>query len=293
MKNYSQKQKILVTGGTGFIGKHLVNRLKKEGHQVEIFDLKNGDDLRDPEQVDRAIRGKDVVFHLAAVADLNVSRENPHENMDINIDGTISVVDSCWRYKVVLNYASTCCVYGNQKKHPVDENTLPNPSEIYAHSKLAGEHVILGYAKTCGLEYNIMRFATIYGPGMRPALGVYVFFDQALNNKPITVHGNGRQTRTLTYIDDLIDGIMTLFHSKVKNEIINLTTEEEVSAIQMAKMIKKMTNSKSPIVFIPQRPGQTFREAVSAKKSKKLLGWEAKTSFKEGLTNTFKWFQEK
>lgn len=291
-KNF-KKRKILVTGGAGFIGKYLVEHLKKEGHQVEIFDLKNGDDLRDHKQVDKAIKGKDVVFHFAAVADLNISRENPRENMDININGTINVADACWRHKALLSYASTCCVYGNQKKHPVDENTLPNPSEIYAHSKLAGEHVILGYAKTCGLEYNIIRFATIYGQGMRPALGVYVFFSQALNDKPITVHGDGRQTRTLTYIDDLTDGIMALFHSGIKNEIVNLTTEEEVSTIQMAKMIKKMTKSKSPIIFIPQRPGQTFREAVSAKKAKKLLGWRAKTSFKEGLEKTYEWFQEK
>jgi nucleoside-diphosphate-sugar epimerase len=292
MKNYRKKQKILVTGGTGFIGKHLFGRLKKEGHQVEIFDLKRGDDLRDPKQVDKAVKGRDVVFHLAAIADLNVSRKNPRENTDVNITGTVNVANACWRHRAVLNYASTCCVYGNQKKHPVDENTLPNPSEIYAHSKLAGEHIILGYAKTCGLEYNIIRFATIYGPGMRPALGVHVFFDQALDSKPITIHGNGKQTRTLTYIDDLIDGIMVLFHSGVKNEIINLSTEEEVSALQMAKLIKKMTNSKSPIVFISQRPGQTFREAVSAQKAKKLLGWRAKTSFKEGLEKTYRWFKE-
>ena len=292
MKNYRKKQRILVTGGTGFIGKHLFDRLKKEGHQVEIFDLKRGDDLRDPKQVDKAIKGRDVVFHLAAIADLNVSRKNPRENTDINITGTVNVANACWRHRAALNYASTCCVYGNQKKHPVDENTLPNPSEIYAHSKLAGEHIILGYAKTCGLEYNIIRFATIYGPGMRPALGVHVFFDQALDSKPITIHGNGRQTRTLTYIDDLIDGIMVLFHSGVKNEIINLSTEEEVSALQMAKLIKKMTNSKSPIIFISQRPGQTFREAVSAQKAKKLLSWRAKTSFKEGLEKTYRWFKE-
>jgi len=119
MKNYRKKQRILVTGGTGFIGKHLFDRLKKEGHQVEIFDLKRGDDLRDPKQVDKAIKGRDVVFHLAAIADLNVSRKNPRENTDINITGTVNVANACWRHRAALNYASTCCVYGNQKKHPV------------------------------------------------------------------------------------------------------------------------------------------------------------------------------
>ena len=293
MRNQRKKQKILVTGGDGFLGQALINRLKKEGHEVESYDLVQGKDLLNREQLEKAIQEKDAVFHLAAIADLNVSRECPLKNMEINVIGTINVAEACLKAGATLYYASTCCVYGNQKIHPSDEKSLPNPTEIYACSKLAGEHVILGYAKTCGLEYNIIRFATIYGQGMRPALGVYVFFSQALNDKPITVHGDGRQTRTLTYIDDLTDGIMALFHSGIKNEIINVTTEEEISTIQMAKMIKKITNSKSPIIFISQRPGQTFREVVSAKKAKKLLGWQAKTSFKEGLEKTYKWFLKK
>lgn len=288
-----KKQMVLVTGGNGFIGKHLVDCLKKEGHQVEIFDIKNGNDICDFKQVDKAIKNKDVAFHLAAVADINWARKHPYETMKINIGGTANIVEACRKYKVFLYYVSTCCVYGSQKKYPIDENVLLNPTEIYAHSKFAGEHIILGYAKMYNFKYNITRLATTYGPGMRPALGVYIFFNQALNNKPITVHGDGRQTRNLTYIDDIIDGMLAVFHSKVKNEIININSEEEVSALKMAKMIKRMTNNQSPIVFIDQRYGQIFREAISAKKAKKLLGWQAKTSFKEGLEKTYEWFKSK
>jgi len=241
----SKKLKILVTGGSGFIGKALIERLKKEGHEVENFDLSEGKDLRNLKQVERAVKGKDVVFHLAAIADLNVSREKPKENMDINVLGTMNVAEACWRHKTLLFYTSTCCVYGNQPKHPVDEETLPRPTEIYACSKLAGEYVILGYAKTCGLQYNIARIATTYGPGMRPALAVYIFFDRALKNKPIPIHGTGKQTRTLTYIDDIVEGLVAWLKSGVKNEIINITTEEEVSVFANGKDDKR--NNKKQI----------------------------------------------
>lgn len=281
--------KVLITGGEGFIGSHLAEKLKRTGNQIELFDLASGKDLRDRNSVDASVEGKDYVFHLAAVADLNWARENPLETMDINIGGTINIANSCAKYKVPLYHASTCCVYGNQQRHPVNEATLPNPAEIYACSKLAGEEIIRGYGLMYGLKFNLMRFATIYGPGMRPALGVYVFFKQALSGSPITIHGNGKQTRTLTYIDDLISGIVALFESGLFIGSVNLSTEEEISANQMAKMIKKLTNSKSKITHIDQRPGQTYRESVDSSKAKNLFGWEAKTTFREGLIKTFRW----
>lgn len=293
MENHNKKQKVLVTGGDGFLGKNLVKRLKEEGYEVESYDLVRGQDLLNREKLEKAVQGKDAVFHLAAIADLNISREHPLKNMEINVGGTINVAEACWRKGATLYYASTCCVYGNQERHPTDENSLPNPTEIYASSKLAGEYVILGYARTCGLKYNIMRLATFYGPGMRPTLAVYLFFDQAIKGKPITIHGDGTQTRTFTYVDDIVDGILSLFKSGIENEIVNITTEEEISVLEMAKMIKEITNSQSEIIFTPQRPGQIFKEQISAKKAKKLFGWRAKTSFKEGLEKTYKWFLEK
>lgn len=281
--------KILITGGEGFIGSHLAERLERAGNKVEVFDLASGKDLRDRTTVDASIKDKDCVFHLAAVADLNWARENPLETMDINVGGTINIANSCAKYKIPLYYASTCCVYGNQERHPVNESTLPNPAEIYACSKLAGEETITGYGLMYGLKFNLMRFATIYGPGMRSALGVHIFFEQALSDSPITIHGDGKQTRTLTYIDDLISGIVALFESRLFIGPVNLSTEEEVSANQMAEMIKKLTNSKSKIIHIDQRPGQTYRESVDSSKAKDLFGWMAKTTFQEGLIKTFKW----
>jgi nucleoside-diphosphate-sugar epimerase len=283
--------KILVTGGSGFIGKRLMERLKSLGHEVENFDFINGQDIRDYEHVERAVKGKDWVFHLAAVADLNWAREHPIETMDINVTGTTQMAIVCARHNVFLSYVSTCCVYGNQEFHPSNEKTLPNPAEVYACSKLAGEYVVLGYHSLYNLRYNILRFATIYGPEMRPALAVYVFFDQALKGEPFTVHGDGKQTRTLTYVDDLIDGCIASMNEHTNGEIINLSTEEEISVLDTIDLIKEITGSNSEISFIEQRPGQVFKEGIDASKAKKLINWSTKHGFKEGLQETYKWLK--
>ncbi len=282
--------KILITGGNGSIGRRLADKLRAEKHEVVSYDLVDGKDLLDRETLDKEIEGVDVVFHLAAVADLNWARVHPYETLEINVKGTYNVAFSCLQHKKPVYYASTCCVYGNQEYHPDNEKTLPNPSEVYAYTKLAGEEVIKGLAVSYGLEYNIIRFATIYGPDMRPAMGVHVFMGQALRNEPITIHGDGVQTRTLTYVDDLVDGVVAIFNSGVMNETINVSTEESVSALDMANKIKKLTNSKSEITFIEQRPGQTTIEEICAIKALEMCNWQAKTTFDEGLAKTLDWF---
>jgi len=284
--------KILVTGGSGFIGKRLMEKLKDLGHEVENFDFINGQDIRDYEQVERAVKGKDMVFHLAAVADLNFSREHPIENGEINVGGTTQIAVACARHNVFLSYVSTCCVYGNQEVHPSSEKSLPNPAEIYACSKLAGEYVVLGYHHLYNLKYNILRFATVYGPEMRPALAVWIFLDQAMRRVPFTVQGDGKQTRTLTYVDDLIDGCIASMDEKCTNgEIINLSTEEEISVLDVINLAKELTGSKAEITFIEQRPGQVFKEGIDASKAKKLINWSAQHSFKEGMKLTYEWMK--
>ena len=282
--------KILCTGSSGFIASHLIRSLRERGHRVTPFDMLDGKDLRNLDQVRSAVSGVDTVFHLAAIADLNRSRVDPIETMEINVEGTWNVAYACWKAGAKLFYSSTCCAYGNQEHHPVDENTLPNPAEIYACSKLAGEYVIKGFHHTYGLPYNIMRFATIYGEGTRPALGTHIFFGQALRREPITVHGDGQQTRTLTHVDDLVAGIVALYDSERLNEVWNLTTEEEVSALGMARDIRSLVGSLSEIVFVPQRVGQTFRESISAEKMRREIGWEAKVKWKEGLERMKWWY---
>jgi UDP-glucuronate decarboxylase len=284
---------ILITGSSGFIASKLMNRLQQDGNNyVEGFDLSKGQNILNYTKVCDAVKNQDAVLHLAAVADLNWARAYPHKTEEINVDGTWNLAWACHEYGVKLFFASTCCVYGNQFVHPSTELTSPNPSEIYAATKLAGESLIKGIHHTYGLDYNLMRFATIYGSGTRPALATHIFLGQALRGEPITVHGTGEQTRTLTYIDDLVDAIVALLKSGKINDTWNLTTEEEVSAIQMAREIVSITQSRSKITLVPDRIGQTFKESISARKMKEEVGWQAKMPFPEGIQKMYKWFVE-
>jgi nucleoside-diphosphate-sugar epimerase len=286
-------KKILVTGDKGGLGKRLVPRLIQEGYEVEGFDILDGKDIRRKTQVEKAVKKCDIVLHLAAVADLNYAREHPKETMEVNILGLINILEACRKFKKDLIFASTCCCYGNTEQHPEDENTFPKPTEIYAHSKLAGEHLILGYAKHFGIRYNILRLATFIGPEMRPAMAAYIFIERAMKGEPIEIHGDGKQTRTFTYIDDVVDGIIAVLKSGVWNEIINITTEEETSVLKMAEIAMKVTGRQVPIKFIPDRPGQIRREQILAQKALKLCGWKAKTSFEEAMRLSYEWIKEK
>lgn len=287
-----KKKKILITGGKGFIGSGLTKRLTKAGYAVSVFDLPEND-ICNFNQLDRAIKGKDIVYHLAAVADLNWAKDHPQETFNINIVGTDNVARACVKHGALLNFTSTCCVYGNQEVHPSSEKVCPNPTEIYACSKMAGEYIVRGYERLYGLKYNIMRIATTYGPGMRPALAVYIFLDKALKGEKILIHGNGKQTRTLTYIDDEIEGMARVVEAKLGNEVINISTEEELPVLEHARRALRICGrSEKDIVFGQDRPGQIYKEEIDTSKAKKLMEWKAKISFDEGLKRTFKWMAD-
>lgn len=284
--------KILITGAAGFIGRNLVLALMDKKHEITFFDRLLGHDLSDRELLEQNVEKSDLVIHLAAIADLNYAREHPQQTFKTNIEGTWNVAEFCSKYQKRLLYASTCCVYGDQnfKKFPsTTEDSPPSPNEIYAYSKYIGELIIKSFHFTHDLQYVNMRFPTTYGePGMREALGVKVFFRQAMHDQPITVHGNGAQTRTLTDISDLVEAITRLVDKpELNNMAINLSTEQSVSALDMAIAIKNVTRSESKITFIPQRPGQTMKEAINSSKAKELLGWEAKTTFMRGLEKIY------
>lgn len=282
---------ILVTGGDGFLGKHLMMVLKAKGHVVTSYDILSGKDIFDSKQLDKAVKGKDIVFHLAAVADLNHARANPRLAVDLNIIGTANVVEACTKHKVVLNYISTCCVYGNQDVHPISEKNHPRPTELYAHTKLAGEQVILGYAAHFGLKYNILRVATFYGSEMRGALVQAVFLRKALKNEPLLIHGTGKQTRTYTHVADIVDGLVRVVDKGIINQIVNITSEEETSVLDLAKLAISITGSKSKLRFVKDREGQIYKEHHNTAKARKILGWEAKVALADGLKDLHEWIK--
>lgn len=290
------KMKILITGSSGFIASKVKEKLISLGHEVVNFDILNSKNLLSLADVEESVKQVDVVYHLAAEADLTrmTDLNGAYNGVMINVQGTHNVAYACVKYSKWLIYASTVCVYGNQIIHPETEDmSLPAPAELYACSKYAGEWIIKGYAKNFGIPFTILRFATIYGEGMRKALGLHVFFRQALKGEPITVHGDGKQVRTLTYIHDLVEGIIApLANPESKGHIINLSSAVGISALQMALDVKKITNSLSEIKFIGQRNNQTFSEDFDTTKARLILDWKAKTKWEDGLLNTYNWIKQ-
>ena len=290
--------KILITGDKGFIATKLKEALIVKGHDVFGYDIVDRLDLLDRDMLESSIEQADVVYHIAAEADLGkmTKLDGAYNGVMANVQATHNVAYLCAKHNKWLIYASTVCVYGNQEVHPeTEDTTLPNPSELYACSKYAAEWIVKGYSQNFGNPYTILRFATIYGEGMRPALGMHIFITQALKGHPITVHGNGLQDRTLTYIYDLVEGIIAPLehHESAQNQIFNLSSPEPISALKVALDVKKaIPESTSEIVHIEQRDNQTFHEDFSVTKAETHLNWKARTPWEEGLKKTIAWLQK-
>lgn len=283
--------KILITGGKGAIGSLLAEALREKGHEILIYDLPEFDILNE-NQISTQIKKSDMVYHVAAIADLNFARENPKTTLDVNIIGTLNTAIFAAKHKKILQYVSTACVYGNQKIHPVDESICPAPTEIYAYSKLAGEEIIKGLKELLNLKANILRIGTTYGPEMRMALAPNLFLDKAGKGETIEIHGTGRQTRNYVFIEDLIEGMAKVVEKKIINETINLTGIEETSVLDIIKEVKRYY-PKLKTKKVKDRPGQIFKERIKSDKAKKLLDWQPTTSFLKGMKKTRDWILSK
>lgn len=294
--------------GNGMIGSVVIKKLRESGHIVDVVDLPEFD-LTNRQQVFDTIKDYDSVVLMAAISNLNFFEDDPLYGMDVNMGGLTNVVQACSNEHILLYYISTCCVYGNTKDLPSSEEARPEPSEIYAACKLAGEWIVKGYRRSFDLDYVILRIATTYGPGMRAALAPAVFINQINRGEPITVHGDGKQTRTLTYIEDEADGIVAVINSGVKNETFNISTEEERSVNDLINIIKtEMGKPDHPVIYVKNRKGQTFKEQIdagkvreiriwkgryapTAKKAGNVIGWSAKYSLEKGIKETLTWMK--
>lgn len=296
--------KVLVTGGSGFIGEALMERLLSEGHEAVNYDIKPNPDFEtktgsilDETAFKEAAYGSDLVYHLAASSDTTVCRVKPQDAIDLNVGGTRVVADVCAELGVHLFYASTCCVYGDTPEHPSNETSICVPTDIYGLTKLAAEEVIRGYARRRDLSYTILRLGTTYGPGMRKTLAVYTFIEQALREQDLTIHGSGRQTRTMVYIDDLVEAMYRCMKPpyiyQAKNKTINLTGREELSVLEMTDRILRLTlRPRDMYIHVPDRPGQIKKEQIDVSMVRLLLDWESQTCFDRGLEETLKWVMQ-
>ena len=296
--------KCLVTGGAGFIGSHLVEKLLKNGHSVSVIDnfstgrKSNLDHLKGRIKLYKkniAVKGDwekifkniDVVFHLAALADIVPSIQEPKKYFEANVVGTYNVLACCRKYKIkkIIYSASSSC-YGIPKKYPTDENAKIDPQYPYALTKRMGEELVMHWSKLYRLNAISLRFFNVYGTRSRTS-GTYgamfgVFLAQKLAKRPFTIVGNGKQTRDFTYVSDVVDAIYRAWKSNIKDQIFNVGSGKTIS---VNKIVQILGGKKT---YIPKRPGEPDCTFADMKKIKKILKWKPKVNINEGIKKILK-----
>lgn len=313
----------LITGGAGFIGSSLSERLIKEGNRVVTIDnfcdfynptikennvkelIKNPNfklyrnDIRDRESVKRIFEENniDIVMHLAAMAGVRPSIENPVLYQEVNCMGTQNILEEMKTYNVKnLVMASSSSVYGNCKEVPFKENMIVDFAiSPYAATKKANEVMTHVYHKLFDMNVIMLRFFTVYGPKQRPDLAINKFTRLMLEDKEIPMFGDGTTSRDYTYIDDIIDGIIRSCNYVENNndvyEILNLGNSSPVSLKEMINTIGQAIGVNPKIKQLPMQLGDVDRTFADISKAKKLIGYNPKTSFKEGIENFVEWYK--
>ncbi|OGY37297.1 MAG: NAD-dependent dehydratase [Candidatus Andersenbacteria bacterium RIFCSPHIGHO2_12_FULL_45_11b] len=295
--------KVLVTGGAGFIGSHLVDRLIADGHEVIALDnLAVGRreniahheqnprfsfieaDIRQREYIGQYFAGIDYVFHLAALADIVPSIVNPVGYYTTNVLGTMNVLE-CARAAQVKRFvyvASSSC-YGIPEIYPTPETAAINPEYPYALTKYLGEETVLHWGKVYKMPVVSVRFFNIFGPRARTS-GTYgavfgVFLAQKIHNQPFTVVGDGTQTRDFTYVTDAVDALVTCANSGISQEIFNVGSGGTHSVNRLVELLG------GDVIHIPKRPGEPDATFADITKIRTMLGWYPRVSFEEGVRN--------
>ncbi len=301
-------QKAIVTGGSGFIGSHVVDALKDAGFEVTVVDYRvtphrqdvnfENVDLMDLSSVLSATRGAQHIFHLAAVSNVNYAYKYPVYTTALNVVGTANVLEAARINDVSRVYlASTVWVYnGCPNNGTVNESTpfyLDGAGHIYTSTKMACEMICHNYAKLYNVPFTVLRLGIPYGPRMREELLIPIFLKKALNGQPLTIAGKGDQYRNFVYVRDMADAHVLAMSEKAANQTYNLEGLRKVTVLEVAQGIKDILGDRVKIEFVPERPGDFGGREVSAEKAKIELGWEATVPFEEGLRRTVEWFLQK
>lgn len=292
--------KAVVTGGAGFIGSHMVDLLIKENFEVTVIDnLANGriENINTNSKVkfihadisdyninfDEYFEDVDYVFHFAAMADIVPSINNPLLYHKSNVDGTINILEASKKSKNLKKfvYAASSSCYGIPEVYPTPETSPIKPEYPYAHTKRVGEEYVLHWGQIYKIPVVSMRFFNVYGPRHRTS-GTYgavfgVFLAQLLNNKPLTIVGDGEQTRDFTFVTDVVDACYTAAKSSISNEIFNVGSDNTYSINYLVELLG------GEKVYIPKRPGEPDCTFADITKIKKLLNWYPKVSFEDGV----------
>jgi nucleoside-diphosphate-sugar epimerase len=313
---------VLVTGGAGFLGSHLVDRLVRDGNDVIVVDnLSTGRianigpalatasatlvyaDVASPAtELLAAIEGAeadqiDAIFHLASPASPEAYDANPWETLAVNALGTMSLVELALERNALMLFASTSEVYGDPGVHPQPESYFGNvnpvgPRACYDEGKRFGEAAMSVAIRRRGLNGRIVRLFNCYGPRMDIGDGrlVPALLAAATAGEPLPVHGTGLQTRSMTYVDDVIDGLMTVASSSASDGPVNLGSEEEHTVLEIAQEVASAVGTTYDIAHLPARPEDPYRRRPDITQARR-LGWSPSTPLREGLRRTYAWYR--
>jgi UDP-glucose 4-epimerase len=320
--------RVLITGGAGYIGSHLADRVLADGHEVVVLDnlslgkmanidhnLQNKQfrfvegDVLNVDLVDRLVEQSEVVYHLAAVVGVKHVLDDPLQTMMTNVWGTENVLRAACKGPRRMVLASSSEVFGKAAMLPLreDGDRLLGPTSVsrwcYSVGKALDEHLALAYHRQRGLSVTVLRYFNSYGPRLDPqGYGSVVakFINQALDGRPITVHGDGKQTRCFTYIDDTVEGTRLAAEIGVaEGEVLNVGRSEETAVGELAGVIRDLAQSSSEIVSVPYESeyGELFedtpRRAPATDKAERILGFVARVPLEEGLQRTIDWFRNR
>ena len=294
--------RVLVTGGAGFIGSHLVEKLIESGYEVVVIDnLFRGkienlesvidkivfvkENIIDAEKIKPYIKNSEFVFHLAALSRVIPSIENPRLCLEYNVKGTEIVARLCSKYNTKLVFSSSREVYGNANYLPVDEQHPLNPENPYGASKVAAEKIIEAYGKCYGLNYVILRLANVYGKRDFDRV-IPIFIEKALKGEDLIVYA-GKQMLDFIYIDDVIEAFEKCM-SLNKNCVMNIGSGKGTKILDLAKLIVEMLNKNCKIKIEKGRKGEVEKFVANIEKAEKVLKWKPKTELKEGIRKMIK-----
>ena len=295
--------RVAVTGGSGFIGSHVVDALLARDVDVRLVDRHesryhpNGrtstvlTNLREADAVRAAVDGCDAVVHLAAAADVGQVVADPRASEDVNTRGTLNVLEAARDAGVgrVL-YASTIWVYGEQADGVVDEDSFVGiPRHFYTATKLAGEMYVRSLSELYGFEHTILRFGIPYGPRAREAAVLPTFVRRAHAGQPITIAGGGVQSRRFVYVEDLADGVARALAPVAANRTYNLVSEQDVTVLELAEVVRELV-APVELIHVDGRAADFQGAIVSGERAARELGWRARTPFREGARRYVEWF---
>lgn len=302
MKSY------LVTGGCGFIGVNLLERLIASGSRVRVLDnlslgkrediarfsvdFQQGD-IRDGAAVAKACQGIDVVVHLAAHTRVIESVSDPQLNFEINAIGTMNVLEACRKAGVKkFIFASTGGAILGEQEPPVHEGMVPRPVSAYGASKLVGEAYCSAYFGSYGLNTVALRFSNVYGPfSYHKGSVVAQFFKNLIQKEPLVVYGDGQQTRDFLYVTDLVDAILLADKVNTPGEVFQIASGRETSIRSLLKAMGEVISGNSlDVRYEPARAGEILRNYASIDKARRLLGYDPQTQLVDGLKKTWQWF---